>query len=162
MIPAPPYLLITGIAFIILGGFLLLSDQQVQSEPNSSTSNNPQEITYNGSEAGVSLGTVRKGQTITLTYLSGKVISNTKTGWSSPIWGVPQSQTDPQWVKGLPYKEMNTDALFLELNGQRFPFRANNNSVSATASTTGEARLKMNDSRYYENTGDARFSVTVR
>jgi hypothetical protein len=167
MTPTPPYLLIAGIAFIILGGFLLLSGQQIQSVQsyqslNSSTSSNLQEIIYNGSESGVNLGTVQKGQTITLTYLSGKIISNTKTGWSSPIWGVPQSQTNPYWVKGLPYKEMNTDALFVELNGQRVPFRSGINSISVTATAKGTAWLKMNDSLYDGNAGNARFSVTVR
>lgn len=159
---APPLVLIVGIGFVVLGLYLISNDLKLPAQiPIIQLVNNPFEVVYNGSEAGVSLGTIQKGQTITVTYLGGKIISNTKTSWSSPIWGTPQSKTDLYWVKGLPYKEMNTDAVFLELNGNRTSFRKDGNSVSITASSTGEARLRMNDSQYFDNAGDARFQVIV-
>jgi len=164
-------ILIVGILCLAFGVYSLITNPQntittsnvgtVSLPPTGNSTNS--EVVYTGTEEGVSLGTVQNGQTITVTHIGGKIISNTETGWSSPLWGVPQSQTDPMWVKGLPYKEMNTDAVFIQLGGQRTPFKENQTTVSATnkSGSSQEVRLKMNDSRYWENTGDARFQVRL-
>lgn len=113
------------------------------------------------------LGILNPGQTLTLTYAgSGRIVSNNENGWSSPLCGTPLSETAPQWKQGLPYAHegMNTDAVYLQLQGgthQALSCGSSSASVTNTTTTPQQVTLHLHDSRLWENEGDATFTYTI-
>ncbi len=129
---------------------------------------------FTGNPEGLRLGSVGPGQTLTLSYVSGRIVTNPSTNWSSPIWGVSQEQTLAGWRNGVPHKDMWTDAIYVEMGTQRVPFRENENTITIknASAQAQDAWLKINDSRYWDeggitrknsnNHGDFTFTFTVR
>jgi hypothetical protein len=130
---------------------------------------------FTGNPEGLRLGTVGPGQTATLSYVSGRIVTNPSANWSSPIWGVPQEQTLAGWRNGVPHKDMWTDAIYVEMGTQRVPFRENGSTITVRNASTQaqDAWLKINDSRYWDdggpitqknsnNQGDFSFTFMVR
>ena len=151
------------------------SSSQTPSSQAPSTNNISNEIVYTGNPEGLLLGTLAPGQTSTLTYLGGKIVTNRTVGWTSPIWGVPREQTLAGWWNGIPHKEMWTDALYVDLGTEIIPFEENQTAltVTNTSSQPQDAWLKINDSRFWEeggqrisknsnNQGDARFVFKIK
>jgi hypothetical protein len=168
-----PLLLIAGVLCIGVGIYFAFNKGTASTETTRIASSSG-ETTYSGNDE-ISLGTLQPGQSGTLTYLSGKIITNTSSGWSSPIWGVAHDKTLAGWLAGLPHKDMWSDAVYVQLGNETTPFREGQNSLVVTnhSSQAQEAKLKMNDSRFFlngsqkqdkitPNVGDARFSFMVK
>lgn len=131
------------------------------------------EVTLTGKDDGVRLAVLKAGENATISYLSGKIISNNKTGFTSPIWGVPLSQTDSGWIPLMPYAKdgMWTNAIFVDTGDKRIPFKEGQYGLKIKNDTTHEQTLylRFHEARgyFFDNEGDARFEfkkeiVTVR
>ncbi|MEK6287621.1 MAG: hypothetical protein AABO57_17900 [Acidobacteriota bacterium] len=122
------------------------------------------EVVLTGREpTGVKLGYLQPGETGTIRYLSGKIISNTKNGFTSPIWGVPLEATDESWIPLMPYAKdgLWTNAVFIEMAGRRIPFHEGHYEIKVRndTSTQQEVRLNFHEAIgfYSDNDGDAKF-----
>jgi len=128
-------------------------------------------ITMNGREKkGIPTGIILEpGQSAKISYISGKIISNTKTGFSVPIWGVPIEKTDSGWIPLMLYakKGIWTNAVVVLLGpvGTDFvyPFQKDSYEVVVenTTSKSEEIRLFFHDAKGYfqDNEGDVKFLV---
>lgn len=106
-----------GILCIAIGVYSLLKSDQ-GSVPVVS-SNTSQRIVYSGNHEGVSLGVLQPNQTAILACQSGKIISNTQTGWSSPIWVVAPDKTQSFSTKRLKKKTASiSSSISIRRNGE--------------------------------------------
>ena len=128
-------------------------------------------VTMTGKEPeGVSTGfTLAPGESVSVKYLSGKIICDNKKGFSYPIWGVPIEKTHPGWIPYMPYAEKGiwTNAVCVILEGTEeetiYSFQENKWRVTAKniADEPREVILYFHDARGYydDNEGDAKFLV---
>ena len=161
-------LAVIGAACLGIGIYSLTRPTQVVYQTNSSS-------VFTGNPEGLRLGAVGSGQTATVSYVSGRIVTNPSANWSSPIWGVAREQTLAGWRNGVPHKDMWTDAIYVEMGAQRVPFRENETTITIknSSSQPQDAWLKINDSRYWDeggqvtqknsnNQGDFTFTFAVR
>ncbi len=136
---------------------------------NSSATHDEAEIVLTGKDPnGVRMGLLKPGESAVIKYLSGKIISNTKNGFTAPIWGVPLENTDPAWKPYMPYwnEGMWSNAVYAEMAGKRTPFRDGQYEITVQNTTNREQEIRLNfhEARgfYFDNEGDCKFRFTKR
>jgi len=117
-------------------------------------------------EQGIATGIIlQPKESAVVSYLGGKIICNTRNGFTAPIWGVPIEKTHPSWIPLMPYakKGIWTDAVCVLLGDQVCPFKQEEYKVVVKNDTLRpyEIRLFFHDAWGYfgDNKGDAKFLV---
>ncbi len=90
-----PIIALIGAGFLGLGIYYVVNMAPAHQAAVGITETRPSqdttEVVLIGKDDGVRLGTLDPEQTGVITYLSGRIISNTKNGYTAPIWGLPKS-----------------------------------------------------------------------
>jgi hypothetical protein len=158
--------ILIGIGVYLLNKSDSASVTQITNPSTNSQETTDTEVVLTGKEdGGVRLGVLKPNESCTISYVSGKIISNNKNGFTAEIWGVPIKETDPAWIPLMPYAQegMWTNAIFVDTGSKRNPFKEGQYELKIKNETSQEQTLylRFHEARgyYSDNEGEVRFRL---